>query len=116
MKPVPQKLEFKFLEVEELDQVGRMIQNLTSQSFSTLPDELIDNLRNSLENCLRLNSGFEGFINRTNQEMISLNSNQEILYYDLNSTELNENFSWYPNELFNLGTSLRTWVRSLLHL
>ena len=108
LKPVPQKLEFKFLEVEELDQVGRMIQNLTSQSFSTLPDELIDNLRNSLENCLRLNSGFEGFINRTNQEMISLNSNQEILYYDLNSTELNENFSWYPNELFNLGTSLRT--------
>ena len=37
----------------------------------------LTNLRDSLENCLRLNSGFEGFINRTNQEMISLNSNQE---------------------------------------
>ena len=108
LKPVPQKLEFKFLEDEEIDQVGRMIEKLTSQSFATLPDELIEDLLNSLEDCLRLNSGFEGFINRTNQEMISSKSNQEILYYDLNSTELNENFSWYPNELFSFGTSLRT--------
>jgi len=107
LKPIPAKLEFKFLLDEEIEQVGVMIKGLSSQSFTSFPPELNDNLRNSLENCLHLNRNLLNLITRTHQ-IIPLQPNQESLFYELNSTDLMEEFSWYPNELFNLGTSLRS--------
>ena len=84
-----------------------MIKDLSSQSFTRLPPELNDKLTNSLENCLHLNQNLINLIARTHQKIPS-QPNEETLYYELNSTELMAEFSWYPNELFNLGTSLRS--------
>jgi len=107
LKPVLQKLEIKFLVDQEIDQIERMIENLNSQSFATLQDEMTTNLRDSLEKCLKTNSGFEGFISRTGIELTPQKPNHETFYYDLNSTELKEEFMWYPNELFKFGTAFR---------
>ena len=107
LKPVLQKLEIKFLVDQEIDQTERMIENLNSQSFATLQDEMTTNLRDSLEKCLKTNSGFEGFISRTGIELTPQKPNHETFYYDLNSTELKEEFMWYPNELFKFGTAFR---------
>ena len=107
LKPALQKLEVKFLVDQEIDQIERMIKNLNSQSFATLQDEIITNLREGLENCLRINSGFEDFINRTGIELTPPKPNYRTSYYDLNSTELKEEFMWYPNELFKFGTAFR---------
>jgi len=107
LKPALQKLEIKFLVDQEIDQIEKMIENLRSQSFATLQGEIITNLRDSLENCLRINSGFEDFISRTGIELTPQKPNHETFYYDLNSTELKEEFMWYPNELFKFGTAFR---------
>jgi hypothetical protein len=107
LKPALRKLEIKFLVDQEIDQIEKMIENLKSQSFSALQDEIITNLRDSLENCLKINSGFEDFISRTGIELTPSKPNHATLYYDLNSTELKEEFMWYPNELFKFGTAFR---------
>jgi hypothetical protein len=107
LKPDLQKLEIKFLVDQEIDQIKKIIENLKSQSFATLQDEIITNLRVSLENCLRINSGFEDFISRTGIELMPHKPNHGTLYYDLNSTELKEEFMWYPNEFFKFGTAFR---------
>ena len=107
LKPALQKLEIKFLVDQEIDQIERMIENLKSQSFATLQGEIITNLRDSLENCLRINSDFVDFISRTGIELTPSEPNHGTFYYDLNSTELKEEFMWYPNELFKFGTAFR---------
>ena len=107
LKPVLQKLEIKFLVDQEIDQIERMIEKIKSQTFATSQDEIITNLRDSLENCLRINSDFEDFISRTGIELTPSEPNHMMLYYDLNSTELKEEFMWYPNELFKFGTAFR---------
>jgi len=107
LKPALQKLEIKFLVDQEIDQIERMIENLKSQSFATLQGEIITNLCDSLENCLRINSDFVDFISRTGIELTPSEPNHGTLYYDLNSTELKEEFMWYPNELFKFGTAFR---------
>jgi len=107
LKPALRKLEIKFLVDQEIDQIEKMIENLKSQSFAALQDEIITNLRDSLENCLKINSGFEDFISRTGIELSPSEPNHGTLYYDLNSTELKEEFMWYPNELFKFGTAFR---------
>lgn len=107
LKPALQKLEIKFLVDQEIDQIERMIENLKSQSFTTLQGEIITNLRDSLENCLRINSDFVDFISRTEIELTPSEPNRGTLYYDFNSTELKEEFMWYPNELFKFGTAFR---------
>ena len=107
LKPALRKLEIKFFVDQEIDQIEKMIENLKSQSFATLPGEIITNLRDSLENCLRVNSDFVDFISRTGIELTPSEPNRRTLFYDLNSTELKEEFIWYPNELFKFGTAFR---------
>jgi hypothetical protein len=107
LKPALQKLEIKFLVDQEIDQIKRMIEKIKSQTFATSQDEIITNLRDSLENCLRINSDFVDFISRTGIELTPSEPNHGTLYYDLNSTELKEEFMWYPNELFKFGTAFR---------
>ena len=112
--PVPFSFTFQYLPEGTLDNMKALIKDLESLNYSkeSIPSE---SLQEYLINTIQLLDSIKEFELKSSSHF-----NDDILgnssFYEKNSTDLRSDYEWFPNELFTIGTALRSVSEESLRL
>jgi hypothetical protein len=112
--PVPFSFTFPYLPEGTLDNMKALITDLESLNYS---QESIssESLQEYLINTIQLLDSIKEFELKSSS-LFNEDRSGNLSFYEENSTALSSDYEWFPNELFTIGTALRSVSEESLRL